>query len=371
MSQKYHINAMGDAKPCSATTGACPFGGADEHYASAEDARNAYESAMEQHIQTYQKKKAETSRYPKKVTMFGKAAMDERISDETDKDIVVAQVAYVNDIRTTVYEAYKISEYGDEVQVHVSTYLSTADLRADRPTSRPSKIFAGEYTYSNAYEIADLNAEGSINKGIEVHFDENYDDLTALQFSPAAREDDQSLGAYEKARSAGTVDSAIEAGAYYEDGTPRSGPLAFEFNKLKDQLSSKHLTSDLGKNFIESAVLNGSITDNHSARSVNRIAYGYHKETGYVPQRKKTRAEYVSAKVTMANIRGIRQTGEILRSLRESNLSNKQIQAIVSDRSLDELSAKDFYAKIGVKSLGEHVNGEGENIAPYPSSEEY
>lgn len=44
---KFHINpATGDAGECGATVGACPFGGADEHYGSAEEARGAYESMM-------------------------------------------------------------------------------------------------------------------------------------------------------------------------------------------------------------------------------------------------------------------------------------------------------------------------------------
>lgn len=41
---KYHINNSGDVGECSARAGNCPFGGADEHYTSAEAARTAYES---------------------------------------------------------------------------------------------------------------------------------------------------------------------------------------------------------------------------------------------------------------------------------------------------------------------------------------
>jgi hypothetical protein len=41
---KYHINAKGEAGKCSATQGGCPFGDAQQHYASAADARASYEA---------------------------------------------------------------------------------------------------------------------------------------------------------------------------------------------------------------------------------------------------------------------------------------------------------------------------------------
>lgn len=40
---KFHINANGDAGQCRAVKGACPFGGEAAHYATAEEARTAYE----------------------------------------------------------------------------------------------------------------------------------------------------------------------------------------------------------------------------------------------------------------------------------------------------------------------------------------
>jgi hypothetical protein len=43
---KYHINSMGKALKCSAEKGRCPFGGADDHYDSVQQAQNAYESHM-------------------------------------------------------------------------------------------------------------------------------------------------------------------------------------------------------------------------------------------------------------------------------------------------------------------------------------
>lgn len=41
---KFHINKEGNAGRCSATAGKCPFGGAEEHYKTIEDARRAVEN---------------------------------------------------------------------------------------------------------------------------------------------------------------------------------------------------------------------------------------------------------------------------------------------------------------------------------------
>lgn len=43
---KYHINSNGDAGPCRASSGKCPFGGEADHYASAAEARAAFEAQM-------------------------------------------------------------------------------------------------------------------------------------------------------------------------------------------------------------------------------------------------------------------------------------------------------------------------------------
>lgn len=40
---KYHVNAAGEAGPCKATQGGCPFGGEENHYSTPEEARAAYE----------------------------------------------------------------------------------------------------------------------------------------------------------------------------------------------------------------------------------------------------------------------------------------------------------------------------------------
>lgn len=40
---KYHVNGAGEAGPCKATQGNCPFGGEDKHYSTPEEARSAYE----------------------------------------------------------------------------------------------------------------------------------------------------------------------------------------------------------------------------------------------------------------------------------------------------------------------------------------
>lgn len=46
----FHINAMGKALKCSAKHGRCPFGNSDDHYDTAEKARDAYENHMEEEL---------------------------------------------------------------------------------------------------------------------------------------------------------------------------------------------------------------------------------------------------------------------------------------------------------------------------------
>lgn len=43
---KYHVNEAGDAGPCKAEKGQCPFGGEAQHYATPEVARQAYELSL-------------------------------------------------------------------------------------------------------------------------------------------------------------------------------------------------------------------------------------------------------------------------------------------------------------------------------------
>lgn len=43
---KFHINSSGEAGNCRAEKGGCPFGGDDQHYATAAEASKAYESKM-------------------------------------------------------------------------------------------------------------------------------------------------------------------------------------------------------------------------------------------------------------------------------------------------------------------------------------
>lgn len=44
MSKKFHLKANGDPAPCTADIKACPRGGADDHFASADEARKAFET---------------------------------------------------------------------------------------------------------------------------------------------------------------------------------------------------------------------------------------------------------------------------------------------------------------------------------------
>lgn len=66
---KYHVNANGEAGPCKAEKGGCPFGGEAEHFTSYEAAREAYEERMEAHeapsmtkapVQTFVRKRVKT-----------------------------------------------------------------------------------------------------------------------------------------------------------------------------------------------------------------------------------------------------------------------------------------------------------------------
>lgn len=41
--KKYHLNEKGEARPCGATQGRCPYGSSAQHYPTAEEARSAYE----------------------------------------------------------------------------------------------------------------------------------------------------------------------------------------------------------------------------------------------------------------------------------------------------------------------------------------
>ncbi len=44
---KFHVNSNGEAGRCSATKGKCPFGGEDQHFSSADEARAAFEATMD------------------------------------------------------------------------------------------------------------------------------------------------------------------------------------------------------------------------------------------------------------------------------------------------------------------------------------
>ena len=46
----YHINSKGEAGICHAAQGKCPFGETTEHFATAVDARRAFENKMAQEL---------------------------------------------------------------------------------------------------------------------------------------------------------------------------------------------------------------------------------------------------------------------------------------------------------------------------------
>lgn len=64
---KFHINGAGNPGKCTAENGNCPFGGENEHYATAEDARAAYESKQASGVFT----KLRTNRFFKRAVVAG------------------------------------------------------------------------------------------------------------------------------------------------------------------------------------------------------------------------------------------------------------------------------------------------------------
>jgi len=64
---KFHINAAGEAGPCKAENGGCPFGGEAEHYATAKEARDAYEAKNASGVLT----RLRTNRFFKRAMVVG------------------------------------------------------------------------------------------------------------------------------------------------------------------------------------------------------------------------------------------------------------------------------------------------------------
>jgi len=64
---KFHINAAGEAGPCKAENGGCPFGGEADHYATAEEARDAYEAKNASGVLT----RLRTNRFFKRAMVVG------------------------------------------------------------------------------------------------------------------------------------------------------------------------------------------------------------------------------------------------------------------------------------------------------------
>lgn len=59
---KFHISISGEPKICTAAEGNCPLSDADEHYASPEDARSAYEAENSEDLMPPPLKRGELSR---------------------------------------------------------------------------------------------------------------------------------------------------------------------------------------------------------------------------------------------------------------------------------------------------------------------
>lgn len=59
MSTKFHVNGRGEAGPCRAEKGFCPFGGDENHFASEAEVREAYEAAQGTPLQPVAKKEPE------------------------------------------------------------------------------------------------------------------------------------------------------------------------------------------------------------------------------------------------------------------------------------------------------------------------
>jgi hypothetical protein len=375
MSQKYHVNAMGNAAPCKATQGGCPFGDDSDHYSTPEDARAAYESAMEDNITSYLQKKGKKI-VPNDINGFtvetqgNPSVAPDTLATKSGHNLVVSQSAVINGVPTTVYSGYKVNTYwnydGGETDVDQYTYLTEYDLLNNRPASRPKRVHnesATDYSENNGRIYAQRKAQEMVNSGkVDVRIDDTVPRMTRARLSESGAEDVQSMETFtEELSTSGDIKAALSSGF-----DKKSGQVSSEFYNMYSKLYGKQHTSERGKAFMESALRNGEVNDLHSARSLNKLAYpSYTSNAVDVPMRQKTRDQYIDANIAMAKARGLRETGEIMRALKMSGRNNKEIHAIMSDRALDAAKKSEIYHVYKLTDRGEYVWGEENDQSPY------
>lgn len=239
MSQKYHVNAMGDARPCHATQGGCPFGDESEHFNTKDEARAAYENAMEENITNYMKKNG-------------------------------------------------------------------ADLERIKQKAREEKWEAEE----------------------------------------KARNKESIDGFYGALESGEKMKSALD-----EHGQFNGGSVSSNLSNIREKLYGKQYTSEEGRQFIREQLTDGTRKTPEELNTIDKIAYPiYNDRMGapLFPFSKKVQEANVRANLDMLKARGLKETGEILDTIKNSELTNKQSTLIVRDRSLDTLSPDEIREKFNI-----------------------
>jgi len=106
---KYHVNSYGEPGACKATKRPCPYGGAEDHYPSKEEAAQAFEKKMENEILTrFEGKKADSADEHFKE----KVARKRRVEDAVLKlDPAKTVLRVPHDKATRYYDRQRHNEY--------------------------------------------------------------------------------------------------------------------------------------------------------------------------------------------------------------------------------------------------------------------
>lgn len=162
---KFHINNNGEAGVCGALKGKCPFGGADEHYTTAEAARSAYEKLQGEENDSF-------STTDKLVKEFGKDSAVFRSWGEIHGDFKsnsdgvrrVMSLGYRGTVLVPWQGPKALERYEDSLK-QIEVMEKQQELAANPPSS-----FAG---YSPALNPIDLK---------KIHPGERYYDLEGTAY---------------------------------------------------------------------------------------------------------------------------------------------------------------------------------------------
>lgn len=170
---KFHVNENGDAGPCGAKRGKCPFGGEDEHYSSAEAAREAYEKRQSGEAEEFSRVDKLVQDYGKNSNVFkswGEIHRDFKTSTD-GKRSVLANLKGATVLAPWVGPK-PLARY-NEMNRKIEIMEKQQELAANPPSSfagySPSfnsmdlkKVSAGERYYDefgSAYIVEEVNAE--------------------------------------------------------------------------------------------------------------------------------------------------------------------------------------------------------------------